>query len=95
MLASVVVSLDGFTSASNPQDMSWLLTHAVDERGRAHFTGIYSGATTALLGRTNYEGFTGYWTAVADDPTAHPRDRAYARWQVDVDKVVSPARSPW
>ena len=50
VLASVVVSLDGFTSAPDPQDMSWLLPHALDERGRAHFAGICSGATTALLG---------------------------------------------
>lgn len=25
---------------------------------------------------------------MADDPGAHPRDRAYARWQIDVEKVV-------
>jgi dihydrofolate reductase len=88
VLGSVVISLDGFTAGPDPSDMSWLGAHAVDERSRAHFAGIYSGATTALVGRTNFEGFTGFWTPLATDPTAHPRDRAYARWQLDVEKVV-------
>lgn len=88
LIGNVVISLDGFTAGPDPYDMSWLGAHAVDERGRAHFAGTYHGATTALLGRRNYEGFTGYWPALADDPTAHPRDRAYARWQLDVEKVV-------
>lgn len=88
VLANIVVSLDGFTAGTDSYDMSWLVAHAVDERGRAHFAGIYRGATTALLGRKNFEGFSGFWTPVADDPSAHPRDRAYARWQIDVEKVV-------
>lgn len=86
--ANVTVSLDGYTAGPDPYDMSWLIAHAVDERGRAHFAGIYGGATTALLGRRNFEGFSGFWPPVADDPTAHPRDRAYARWQNSVEKVV-------
>ena len=27
-------------------------------------------------------------TPIADDPTAYPRDRADARWQIDVEKLV-------
>ena len=42
-----------------------------------------------MLGRKNFEGIEGYWPPVADDPpTAHVRDRAYDRWQIDVEKVV-------
>lgn len=88
VIANVTLSLDGYTAGSDPYDMSWLLAHALDERGRATFAGIYNGATTALLGRKNFEGFSGYWPPIADDPAAHPRDRAYAQWQNAVEKVV-------
>lgn len=88
ILANATVSLDGYTAGADPFDMSWLVSHALDERGRSHFAGIYQNATTALLGRRNFEGFQGYWPPVADDPAAHPRDRAYARWQTSVEKVV-------
>lgn len=88
IIANATTSLDGYTAGSDPYDMSWLVAHALDERGRATFAGVYSGATTALLGRRNFEGFQGYWPPVADDPAAHPRDRAYARWQNAVEKVV-------
>lgn len=36
--------------------------------------------STALLGRTNYEGSHGYWPAVAKDPAANERDRDFAMW---------------
>lgn len=88
IIANATISLDGCTAGTEPHDMSWLITHALDERGRAHFAGVYGGATTALVGRTNFEGFDAYWPPVAVDPAAHPRDRAYARWQIDVEKVV-------
>lgn len=52
------------------------------------FEGLWRGASTVLLGRTNYEGFQGYWPAVARDPDADPRDRAFATWLDDVEKVV-------
>ncbi|HWV79748.1 MAG TPA: dihydrofolate reductase family protein, partial [Isoptericola sp.] len=40
----------------------------------------------------------GYWPSVADDADADPRDRAYARWLVDTEKVVlsrTLATAPW
>jgi dihydrofolate reductase len=36
----------------------------------------------------NYEGFQGYWPAVANDPSASATDRAFSRWMDDADKVV-------
>jgi dihydrofolate reductase len=45
-------------------------------------------ATTVLLGRTNYEGFGGFWPAVADDEAADPADREFSRWLNAVEKVV-------
>lgn len=72
IIANATISLDGCTAGTEPHDMSWLITHALDERGRAHFAGVYGGATTALVGRTNFEGFDAYWPPVAVDPAAHP-----------------------
>ncbi|MFE6225987.1 dihydrofolate reductase family protein [Streptomyces sp. NPDC057854] len=55
---------------------------------RRHLTRIWDGATTALLGRINAEGFLGYWPSVASGENADPRDRGYAKWLVDTEKVV-------
>lgn len=45
-------------------------------------------ATTVLLGRKNYQGFGGYWPAVANDESADPRDRAFSKWLNAVEKIV-------
>jgi len=91
VIANIAVSIDGFTAAG-PEDgmggMGWLLEHALHEQSRTQFEGVYRGASTALLGRTNYEGFLGYWPAVAKDPAAHERDRDFATWLDVVEKVV-------
>jgi dihydrofolate reductase len=85
--ANITLSLDGF-AAGPGGDMSWLVESAVHEECAAGFAGWYRGIDTVLLGRTNYEGFHGYWPAVADDPDADPRSRDLARWLDAVEKVV-------
>jgi dihydrofolate reductase len=40
------------------------------------------------MGRTNYEGFHGYWPPVARDPESSPRGRDLAVWLDEVEKVV-------
>ncbi len=87
VIASVTVSLDGF-SAGPGGDLSGLVEHAGSEQTSAWFEGVYRGADTALMGRVNYEGFHGYWPAVARDPESSPRGRDLARWLDDVEKVV-------
>lgn len=91
VIANIAVSIDGYTAA-DPADgmggMGWLLEYAVHEQTRAQFEGVYRGVSTALLGRTNYEGFHGYWPTVAKDSTAEPRDRDFANWLDAVEKVV-------
>lgn len=91
VIGNVVMSLDGCVAA-DPSDgaggMGWLLEHAVHPATRAHFEGIYRGADTALMGRANHDGFSGYWPPVADDPQASPRDRAFSIWLNEVEKVV-------
>ena len=72
--------------------------YAVSHVARDHLTGLWTGATTALLGRTNAEGFFGYWPTVADDESADPRDRDYGAWMRDAEKVVlssSLESAPW
>ena len=82
----VTLSLDGFRRARQ--------RHAVSRRARrheqmmAHSEGIWRGVDTALMGRTNYEGFQGYWPPVARDPNSRPRDRDLAVWLDTVEKVV-------
>lgn len=85
--ANITLSLDGF-AAGPGGDMSWLVESAVHEECAAGFAGWYRGIDTVLLGRTNYEGFHGFWPAVADDPDADPRSRDLARWLDAVEKVV-------
>jgi dihydrofolate reductase len=94
VIAHVAVSIDGFTS--EPEGgMNWIFEHAVHEQTAAHFAGIWRGATTVLLGRTNYEGFHGVWPAVAKDPdigwfppSSAARQHDFAVWLDAVEKVV-------
>jgi dihydrofolate reductase len=87
--ANISLSLDGrITGAGGEYDMSWMVPHAVSDGARAHMVEVTATATTALLGRKNYQGFGGYWPAVAGDENADPRDRTFARWLNNVDKIV-------
>ncbi|MFE9788492.1 dihydrofolate reductase family protein [Nocardia salmonicida] len=75
-----------------------MVRYATTDVARDHLTRIWEGATTALLGRVNAEGFLGFWPTVAADENADPRDRAYAKWLVDTEKVVlstTLAEAPW
>ncbi|MEJ2860173.1 dihydrofolate reductase family protein [Actinomycetospora flava] len=85
--ANITLSLDGFV-AGPEGDMSWLVETAVHEQCASGFAGWWRGVDTVLLGRTNYEGFHGYWPAVADDPAADPRSRELSRFLNGVEKVV-------
>jgi dihydrofolate reductase len=97
--ANISLSLDGRTNgAGGDYDMSWIVPHAITEGARDHMTRVTSTATTALLGRKNFEGFGGYWPAVADDENAAPQDRAFSKWLTSVEKVVFSTTltdSPW
>jgi dihydrofolate reductase len=85
--ANITLSLDGFVAGPG-DDMSWLIETALHEQCAAGFAGYWRGVDTVLLGRTNYEGFHGFWPAVADDPAADARSRDFSRWFDDVEKVV-------
>ena len=68
--------------------MGWTIRHALTGEARAQLLTVTGTATTALLGRRTYQGFGGFWPAVAGDESADPRDRAFARWLDEVEKVV-------
>jgi dihydrofolate reductase len=97
--ANLSLTLDGrYTGPGGPADMGAILPYATTEVARGHLTRIREGATTAVLGRRNAEGFLGFWPTVAADENADPRDRAYAKWLVDAEKVVfstTLTEAPW
>lgn len=97
--ANISLSLDGrVNGAGGDYDMSWIVPHAITEGAREHMIRVTSPATTALLGRKNYEGFGGFWPAVADDENAAPQDRAFSKWLNETEKVVFSStltEAPW
>ena len=89
VVGNISLSLDGrVTGPGGEYDMGWVVPHALTGQSRSHLLKVISPATTALLGRRNYQGFGAFWPAVADDENADPRDRAFARWLNEVEKVV-------
>lgn len=89
VVANITLSLDGrVNGAGGEYDMSWIVPHALTDTARDHMIRVTSPATTALLGRKNYQGFNGFWPTVADNPEADPRDRAFSNWLNKVEKVV-------
>jgi dihydrofolate reductase len=99
VVTNLAVSLDGrYAKPDDHLDMSWVMPYAVTDVARDHLTSLWEPATTALLGRVNAEGFLGFWPTVIDMEGADPRDVGFAKWLVDVDKVVlssTLAEAPW
>jgi dihydrofolate reductase len=93
------MSLDGRVSGPDgPNDMGVIASYASSDAAHERAARALAAATTALLGRVNYEGFYWYWPPVAKDESADPRDRNIARWLDDVEKVVfskSMTDAPW
>jgi dihydrofolate reductase len=99
VVGNISLSLDGrVTGPGGPFDMSWIVRHAVTPASRNHLLHVSAAATTALMGRKNYDGFAGFWPAVATDEAADPSDRAFSRWLNAVEKVVistTVTEAPW
>ncbi|TFI30698.1 dihydrofolate reductase family protein [Streptomyces sp. 4R-3d] len=97
--ANIGLTLDGrYNGPGGPGDAGAIVRYATTEVARDHLARIWEGATTALLGRRNAEGFLGFWPTVAEDENADPRDRGYAKWLVDTEKVVlstTVTEAPW
>jgi dihydrofolate reductase len=97
--ANMNLSLDGrYNGPGGPADLGAIIPYAATDVARNHLARITEGATTALLGRLNAQGFLGFWPTVAEDENADPRDRGYAKWLVDAEKVVlstTLTEAPW
>jgi dihydrofolate reductase len=97
--ANLSLTLDGrYNGPGGPGDLAAIVPYAITEVARDQLARIWPGATTALLGRRNAEGFLGFWPPVAADENADPRDRGYAKWLVDTEKVVlstTLTEAPW
>jgi dihydrofolate reductase len=90
IIAWASVSMDGYTSGpGGPAHDSWLYEHAGQEQTSAYFEGIWRGADTAILGRTNYVGFYSVWPQITRDPATDPRTRDLGAWLDRVEKVVA------
>jgi dihydrofolate reductase len=98
-VAQISMTLDArVTGPAGPADMEVIASYAGSDAAHARTAETLAAATTALLGRFNYEGFYGYWPPVARDETADPRDRNIGRWLDDVEKVVfstTMTDAPW
>ena len=87
--ANFTLSLDGRVAGPGGAfDMGWIVPHAITPGAQDHMIRVTKPATTVLLGRTNYQGFGGYWPSVADSPEADPQSREFARWLNETEKVV-------
>lgn len=99
VVGNVSLSLDGRVNGpGGDDDMSWVVPHAVTDASRDYAVRMTGSATTVLLGRKNYEGFGGYWPAVAKDDNAEPRDRTLAQWLDSVEKIAfskTLTEAPW
>lgn len=89
VFANMSVSLDGrITGPRGLHDMAWIGPHASTSQSRDAVLRMAERSTTVLLGRGNYEGFGGFWPTVVDMPEADPRDREFAQYLNEVEKVV-------
>lgn len=86
--AEVTVSMDGYSSTGPRDDMSWAMEHITSGQSELYYEGIWRGVSTALLGRTNWEGFTSVWPAITNDPTSSARTRDLGNWLATVEKIV-------
>ncbi|TCO62965.1 dihydrofolate reductase family protein [Actinocrispum wychmicini] len=97
--ANITLTLYGrYNGPGGPTDLGAIVPYATTEVARDHLTRIWQNATTAVLGRLNAQGFLGFWPTIATDENADPRDRGYAKWLVDTEKVVLSTTltdSPW
>ena len=89
VVAWVTISMDGYTSGpEGPAHDAWLYEHVQRASSAAHFEGIWRGASTVVVGRTNYEGFYSVWPGITADPDTDRRTRDLGVFLNTVEKVV-------
>ncbi len=97
--ANISLTLDGrYNGPGGPGDLGAIVPYMSTEVSRNMLARIHEHATTAVLARGNATGFLGYWPSVGEDENADPRERGYAKWLVDAEKVVlssTLSEAPW
>jgi dihydrofolate reductase len=89
VIGHIPLSLDGrVCGPGGEHDMGWTVRHALTGEARAQLLNVTSAATTVLLDSQTYQGLWGFWPAVAGDEDADPRDRLFARWLNEAEKIV-------
>ncbi|MEU4595596.1 dihydrofolate reductase family protein [Nocardia sp. NPDC023988] len=88
VVAEVTVSLDGYSGTGPDDDMSWCMDYITSPQTEIYYEGIWRGADTVVLGRTNWEGFTAVWPGITADPGSSARTRDLGAWLATVEKVV-------
>jgi dihydrofolate reductase len=89
IVAWTSLTLDGYTSGPDgPAHDTWLYEHAGHPATAEYFEGIWRGADTIVLGRTNYDGFYSVWPGITRDEHTDPRTRDLGRWLDATHKVV-------
>jgi dihydrofolate reductase len=79
-----IISVDGFYSGPGDDVMAMPFDAPFSDYNAERLRA----ADTLLLGRRSFEGFKGYWPAIADDPDAPPVEREISRLDNAIDKVV-------
>jgi dihydrofolate reductase len=95
---NMTISLDGrVTGPGGSEDMDWVVPHVLSDEVRDYLDDAIASATTAVMGSVNADGFAVAWPPVADDLEADARDRRFAQWLNEAEKIVltSRAESPW
>jgi dihydrofolate reductase len=87
LVGSVLATLDGRVAGAH-EDPDWAAAHARSDAVREHRERLHTPATTALLGEDDFARSRDAWPPVVADPAADPRDRAFAGWLDEVEKIV-------
>ncbi|WP_176819131.1 dihydrofolate reductase family protein [Quadrisphaera sp. DSM 44207] len=96
VVGSVCVALDGRTPGPGGDlDADWAVPHVLSDAARELREQLSGSATTVLVGGEDYEGLREAWQPLAEDSAdgsaaaaADLRDRAFARWLDEVEKIV-------
>jgi len=89
VVGNVSLTLDGrMTGLGGDQDVDWVGPHARSDEVRAHRERLHASATTALMSGADVDSFREVWAPAVEDPSADPRDRAFAQWLDAVEKIV-------
>ena len=95
----IPLSLDGRVNGPGGEhDLGWTVRHALTGEARAQLLEVTVSASTVLLDGPAYQGFGGLWPAVAGDEDADPRDRLFARWLNEAEKILvshTPTEPGW